>query len=136
MVPLRDISSRRLYDFATGESLNPDSGHEDSDGAGAPSSDIWDRPLGRPRPVRRPVHRRRLAQLKAMSYAEYLQTAEWDATRRETLYLAHNRCARCFSRDLPLDAHHKTYERLGEEIPSDLEALCRPCHQFEHGIAS
>ena len=26
--------------------------------------------------------------------------------------------------------HHLTYERLGEELDSDLQALCKPCHNL------
>jgi hypothetical protein len=28
-----------------------------------------------------------------------------------------------------LHMHHRTYERLGAELPSDLQVLCRPCHE-------
>lgn len=34
----------------------------------------------------------------------------------------------------PLDVHHNTYERRGQERPSDLIALCRPCHEKHHDI--
>ena len=29
-----------------------------------------------------------------------------------------------------LDAHHRTYERLGWELPSDITVLCRDCHEL------
>jgi hypothetical protein len=32
-----------------------------------------------------------------------------------------------------LDVHHRSYARLGAELPADLEVLCRPCHGAEHG---
>ena len=35
-----------------------------------------------------------------------------------------------------VDLHHKTYERLGCELLSDLQALCRDCHATAHGKTS
>ena len=29
-----------------------------------------------------------------------------------------------------LDAHHRTYERLGDELPEDITVLCRDCHSL------
>jgi 5-methylcytosine-specific restriction endonuclease McrA len=35
-----------------------------------------------------------------------------------------------------LELHHLTYENAyGDELPSDLMALCRECHQQTHGLA-
>jgi hypothetical protein len=31
-----------------------------------------------------------------------------------------------------LEAHHRTYERRGEELPEDLTALCPTCHRWFH----
>ena len=31
-----------------------------------------------------------------------------------------------------VDLHHKTYERIGSELLTDLEPLCRPCHNALH----
>lgn len=33
-----------------------------------------------------------------------------------------------------LDVHHVTYARLGQELPEDLEVLCRSCHDKRHRI--
>ncbi|MGH2369964.1 MAG: hypothetical protein ACRDI2_17430 [Chloroflexota bacterium] len=30
------------------------------------------------------------------------------------------------------EVHHLTYERLGDELPEDLAALCAPCHRGAH----
>jgi hypothetical protein len=35
------------------------------------------------------------------------------------------RCGHQYS----LELHHKTYERLGRELISDLEVLCKGCHE-------
>jgi hypothetical protein len=31
-----------------------------------------------------------------------------------------------------VEVHHLTYERLGAELPGDLEAVCAPCHRAAH----
>ena len=33
-----------------------------------------------------------------------------------------------------LDLHHLTYERVGSELPEDLQAICRDCHDSIHGF--
>jgi hypothetical protein len=74
-----------------------------------------------------------LRQLKSMPYKEYLQTDHWNNVRLDTLKRADYRCQLC-NADVPLQAHHRTYERRGEELPGDTIALCRPCHTKHHGI--
>jgi hypothetical protein len=69
----------------------------------------------------------RLRDLRTMPYREYLQTPEWRARTEETYARFGFRCALCNDgRDL--NAHHRTYERLGCELPTDLTALCAGCH--------
>jgi len=31
-----------------------------------------------------------------------------------------------------LDVHHRTYKRKGAELPDDLVAVCRECHDERH----
>jgi len=73
----------------------------------------------------------RLEELRSMPYQEYLQSPEWDATRKAALKRAHYRCQLCNSNG-QLHVHHKTYERLGTEYTSDLIVLCRGCHAKFH----
>jgi hypothetical protein len=68
-----------------------------------------------------------------MKYAEYLQTERWQAVRRAALAGAKHRCERCGWRH-QLEVNHITYERLGHELPGDVEVLCSPCHRRYHGI--
>jgi hypothetical protein len=89
---------------------------------------------GRQLPPTLSITPERLAVLKAMSYDDYLHTPEWHARRREALRWAWYRCQTCNSPDPSLDAHHRTYERLGEELPDDLTVLCYPCHQHIHRL--
>lgn len=71
--------------------------------------------------------------LAAMPYREYLQTDHWKEMRRVALRRARYRCQLCHA-NTPLNVHHRTYERRGCEEPSDLIALCEPCHRKFHDI--
>ena len=67
-----------------------------------------------------------------VDYDEYMQSAAWQRKRQQVITRSGNRCERCGkSRYIAaLDVHHKTYVRLGNELLSDLEALCRDCHNI------
>ena len=67
--------------------------------------------------------------LQFMTYAEYLQTDHWRETRAAALECAGGRCALCDRTGLPLDVHHRTYQRIGEELPEDLAVLHNDCHE-------
>jgi hypothetical protein len=74
----------------------------------------------------------RLNELKIMTYSKYLQTPEWQERRLHHLKSADYRCQVCNSSNQPIDVHHRTYERRGEEQFKDLIALCRSCHELFH----
>lgn len=80
-------------------------------------------------PVRH--HRVRIIELRRMAYHEYLLSEEWAETRQRALERAMFRCQSCGSRDR-LQAHHRTYERVGEESADDLIVLCAICHEKVH----
>lgn len=67
-----------------------------------------------------------------MNYQEYLESDRWKALAAETRRLANNRCQVCNS-DGELHIHHRTYDRIGNELQSDLVALCASCHALFHG---
>lgn len=73
----------------------------------------------------------RLSKLRAMEYGEYLLTLEWEETRGRALREAEFQCS-VFRTRAHLDVHHLTYERLGEEHRSDVQVLCRDCHEDQH----
>ena len=79
------------------------------------------------------VRKTRIQELAQMSLTDYLNTREWNVKRNRALIQAGNRCQLCESTHR-LEAHHRTYERLGNELLSDLVVLCRKCHQHYHGI--
>lgn len=59
-------------------------------------------------------------------YIAYLASPAWKAERQRALRRASYRCERCGAR--ATEVNHKTYARLGRELPKDLEALCSRCH--------
>lgn len=66
----------------------------------------------------------------ADTYSRYLRTTHWRVTR-DRIRLTRVKCERC-QEEAHLHVHHKTYERIGRELDSDLELLCRKCHRIAH----
>lgn len=69
---------------------------------------------------------------KSKNYATYIRSEEWAAKANAAKKRAGYRCQVCnrSSKEVVLDAHHRTYERLGNELPSDITVLCRDCHEL------
>ena len=74
----------------------------------------------------------RLAELCAMPYRLYLRTPEWRRTRAAALLRAGNSCSLDVTHTDGLEVHHRTYERLGAELVTDLVVLCHACHRLHH----
>ncbi len=67
-------------------------------------------------------------------YAAYTRSPEWRA--RRAVYFRRYKvstCAACGASGL-LDLHHLTYARVGEELDTDLTAVCRSCHFSLHAL--
>ncbi|MBN1813980.1 MAG: HNH endonuclease [Anaerolineae bacterium] len=60
-------------------------------------------------------------------YNEYIKSDVWRQVAGAAIERAGRRCQRCGATH-DLSVHHLTYERLGHELPSDLEVLCSVCH--------
>jgi hypothetical protein len=69
---------------------------------------------------------------RRMPYTDYLTTPHWLRTRDAAVSAAGHRCEECKTYHRVLDAHHLTYERRGQELPTDLRVLCRDCHERVH----
>jgi hypothetical protein len=78
----------------------------------------------------------RLAELRAMSEREYLESPEWQRTRVAALERARHRCSRDRRHTNQLDVHHDIRVRIGAELPSDLVVLCRSCYEQHHKVIS
>src|SRR5262249_13818164 len=68
-----------------------------------------------------------------LTYSEYIQSDDWrrSEARLSELKAAGYGCRLCNGEatdGCPLEVHHRSYERLGRELPSDLTTLCRECH--------
>lgn len=61
----------------------------------------------------------------------YMITEQWKQLKLERLRIAQNKCESCGSTH-NLHLHHITYERLTQELISDLVILCEECHQRQH----
>jgi restriction endonuclease Mrr len=88
--------------------------------------------------VEKPVSVERLAALREMPYRLYLRTPEWRRTRAAALLRAGDACSLDVTHTDNLEVHHRTYERLGAELVTDLAVLCHTCHGLyheEHGRA-
>jgi hypothetical protein len=59
-------------------------------------------------------------------YLTYLHSEAWNEMREAVMWLRGGKCERCGAAAQEL--HHKTYERLGRELPADIELLCHDCH--------
>lgn len=70
-----------------------------------------------------------------LDYDTYIQSPEWKAKAEAAKDRVGRRCQICNCDESVdyLNAHHRTYERLGNEDPFDLTVLCRDCHaMYEH----
>lgn len=73
--------------------------------------------------------------MKALiNYHEYIKSQEWHEKSDEIKQQRGYRCQLCNVSGFAssLHAHHKTYERLGEEHPEDITILCTDCHRIFH----
>lgn len=70
--------------------------------------------------------------LKAMRYADFLQTDYWKMVSEQVKKRANYKCQVCGRSNVVLNAHHNTYEHRGEEYlyMEDLVCLCKDCHNL------
>ena len=74
---------------------------------------------------------------RRQAYRDYLKSDDWQHVRKIKLQFADHLCEQCrrpASPGNPLDVHHLTYDRFGgDELLTDLQVLCRECHEAAHG---
>ncbi len=66
-------------------------------------------------------------------YHEYLASDEWKALREQKLFEAGGRCQLCNDAGR-LNIHHRTYDRIFNELIGDLIVLCERCHKKFHDL--
>jgi hypothetical protein len=64
------------------------------------------------------------------AYKNYLQTEHWKNKRLEVLKERGSICEKC--KEWGNEIHHLTYENMWNEPLSDLQVLCRDCHEATH----
>jgi 5-methylcytosine-specific restriction endonuclease McrA len=62
----------------------------------------------------------------------YRDSIWWKRRRYARMLKAGGKCERCGVVTTKFDVHHVNYDRLGEERDTDLEVLCRTCHEGHH----
>lgn len=67
-----------------------------------------------------------------MNYDDYIKSEPWKQKSEKAKERAGYRCQCCYS-DKNIQTHHRTYERLGNELDTDLTVLCDECHSKIHG---
>jgi 5-methylcytosine-specific restriction endonuclease McrA len=61
-------------------------------------------------------------------YEARINSPEWKALKYNLIMQRGSRCEKCEVNTTFLEMHHKNYDRLGRELPSDLQLLCSNCH--------
>ncbi len=70
---------------------------------------------------------------KQIEHARYLHSKEWKLVReRYWSSKLPKTCYVCGSSRLPMDLHHRTYDRHGHERLTDLVPVHRKCHKSIH----
>lgn len=64
-------------------------------------------------------------------YQAYLCSREWSKIRERVRSRSGGVCERCLTNEMD-HVHHLTYERKYQERMEDLQAICKPCHDFTH----
>ena len=72
-----------------------------------------------------------LAPSLAAEYEAYLRSTAWRERRKAVLARASDHCELCQKADAT-QVHHRTYIRLGNELLTDLLAVCETCHEVIH----
>jgi 5-methylcytosine-specific restriction endonuclease McrA len=67
-------------------------------------------------------------------YLAYLRSPEWKSKRLAALEVWGFSCALNARHRGQLEVHHRTYERLGDELHTDVVVLCARCHRRFHGL--
>lgn len=68
-------------------------------------------------------------------YGRYLASREWALKKNAVRERSGGICERC--KNAPAtQCHHLTYQRIGHELLTDLQDICRPCHQYESAVSS
>ena len=68
-------------------------------------------------------------------YPRYLASREWALLKNAVRERSGGVCERCGNAPAT-QCHHLTYERIGRELLTDLQDICRPCHEYESAVSA
>lgn len=66
-------------------------------------------------------------------YLAYIASPSWRRKRAQLFKARGRQCETCGATRGIIQAHHLTYARLGHELLTDLQVICKPCHEHHHG---
>lgn len=69
------------------------------------------------------------------TYTEYTRSDHWRNFKAEYYKTRKKKCGRC-GKTKNIQLHHKTYARIGKELPEDVIPLCGRCHGMTHRFVS
>jgi len=75
---------------------------------------------------------KKLAERRAF-YESYLQSADWREKRLMVIRRENGLCQGCRKEQIT-QVHHRNYDRLGDELLTDLYGYCETCHKKSHGL--
>lgn len=78
------------------------------------------------------LQKKKAKEQRKVDYKKYLKSTEWKTFKNGVIKMRGNKCEKCGKMNVVLDGHHLTYARFGNEQPSDIMLLCRPCHDNVH----
>jgi hypothetical protein len=64
-------------------------------------------------------------------YKQYLKSERWKDLREVVLKRCNHQCGTCMNKRW-LQVHHRTYDRVGHELLTDLIVICKRCHDKLH----
>jgi predicted HNH restriction endonuclease len=67
----------------------------------------------------------------SQNYITYIKSPKWKLVCKRYWATYGKKCQACGVRN-NLHVHHKTYERFGREVLTDLCGLCHDCHRSVH----
>lgn len=70
---------------------------------------------------------------KRQLYENYLKSKKWIDFRNSIKEKRGNKCEICNIKGVVLHGHHLTYERLMNELETDIQIVCLRCHEEIHG---
>lgn len=97
-----------------------------------PKSLIYKTTLGKEKNAIKAREKNLAAEKRRNEYLEYLNSDKWRAFRLGIMKERGRKCEKCGQDKGEIHAHHLTYERFMNELPEDIQLLCKPCHMAVH----